>query len=397
MQRKNRRILTITFLTIAMLLAVFEGTTWSKSFSPNVHWTFCIDTSGSMKSKGHMDLLNLVTTKISQEFLDAKKGIIKQGDRISIFSFDDRSRLEATALYQTQNDLTTIKKKLKDMNKRRGSLTFISEAVVKAVQFTETYDQFFKTNALYVFTDGKSEPYSDKWPKAKIEKRKKKDAENFAKISLFKKDRELNVWLGVLKWEAFADAESLVKRMGKAGHLVNLTDFNRLPLEKALANFADSVRSTVNLPQLASIDFGTIPHKVTGPYQRSISFGIKTEKADEPPSIMGLVDFDPDNPSEIAKKHLVEIKASNDKMVLTFELAESNELAPGNYTGKLELLPSPSQFGTLDIQPSQYNVKFKKSGYLTFYFLRGFLPIAAMFVMVSFVFIKIKKRMPIKV
>ena len=67
------------------------------------------------------------------------------------------------------------------------------------------------------------------------------------------------------------------------------------------------------------------------------------------------------------------------------------------YTGKLELLPSPSQFGTLDIQPSQYNVKFKKSGYLTFYFLRGFLPIAAMFVMVSFVFIKIKKRMPIKV
>ena len=41
------------------------------------------------EAKGHMDLLRLVTSKISQEFLDSKKGIIKQGDRISIFSFDE--------------------------------------------------------------------------------------------------------------------------------------------------------------------------------------------------------------------------------------------------------------------------------------------------------------------
>jgi len=185
--------------------------------------------------------------------------------------------------------------------------------------------------------------------------------------------------------------------MGKAGHLVNLTDFNRLPLEKALANFAESVRSTVNLSQLASIDFGTIPHKVTGQYQRSISFDIKTEKTDEPPSIMGRVDFDPDNPSEIAQKHLVQVKASTDKMVLTFELAESNDLEPGDYTGKLELLPSPAQFGTVDIHPAQFDVRFKKSGYLAFYFWRGFLPIATMLIVVAFFLAKIKKRMPIKV
>jgi hypothetical protein len=223
------------------------------------------------------------------------------------------------------------------------------------------------------------------------------DAENFKIISGFKGNQALNVWLGVLKWEAYADAESLVKRMGKAGHLVNLTDFNRLPLERALANFAESVRSTVNLPKLAAIDFGTIPHKITGPYQRSISFGIKTEKADEPPSIMGLVDFDPDNPSEITRKHPVKVKASEDKMVLTFELAGSNDLEPGDYAGKLELLPSPSQFGTVDITPAQFDVKFKKSGYLAFYFWRGFLPIVAMLVVVTFFLAKIKKRMPIKV
>ncbi len=278
------------------------------------------------------------------------------------------------------------------MNERHGSLTFISEAVVKAIRFAETYDEFFKTNALYVFTDGKSEPYSSKWPKDKIEKRKKIDADNFKIISAFKGDQALNVWLGVLKWEAYADAELLVKKMGKAGHLVNLTDFNRLPLERALANFAESVRSTVNLPQLAAIDFGTIPHKITGPYQRSISFGIKTEKSEEPPSIMGLVDFDPDNPSEIGKKHPVQIKASEDKMVLTFELAGSNDLEPGDYTGKLELLPSPSQFGAVDISQAQFDVKFKKSGYLTFYFWRGFLPIAAMLVVVTFSLAKIKRE-----
>ncbi len=85
MRQKNRRTSIITFLTMAILLVVFRGPAWSKGYSPNVHWTFCIDTSGSMKAKGHMDLLKLVTGKISQEFLDSKKGIIKQGDRISIF------------------------------------------------------------------------------------------------------------------------------------------------------------------------------------------------------------------------------------------------------------------------------------------------------------------------
>ena len=397
MEQQKRRIISVTFLTLAFLLVVFTGTTWGTSYSPNVHWTFCIDTSGSMKAKGHMDLLQLITENISKDFLNSKKNIIKQGDRISIFSFDESVRLEATALYQAENDLTTLKKKLKAMNKRHGSLTFISEAIVKAVHFTEKYNQFFQTNALYVFTDGKSEPYSIKWPTDKIEKAKKKDAANFKKIAQLKHDQGLNVWLGVLKWEAFADAKSLVAQMGESGHLVDLTDFNRLPLEKALMNFADSVRLAVNLPHLPAFDFGSIPYKADGPYQKSVSIGIETEKVDSPPSILGHITFDPDNPSEIAQSHPVKIKASRDKMVLTFELAESNDLEPGNYKGKLELLPSPAQFGAIDIRPSQFDVKFKKSGYMAFYLWRGFMPIALMFVIVSFFVAKIKKRLPIKV
>ena len=58
--------------------------------------------------------------------------------------------------------------------------------------------------------------------------------ENFQKISLISKAQGLNVWFGVLKWEAFDDAKSLVAKVGKAGHLVDLKDFNRLSLEKAL-------------------------------------------------------------------------------------------------------------------------------------------------------------------
>ena len=62
------------------------------------------------------------------------------------------------------------------MNKRNGNLTFISEAIVQAVEVSGKYDKFFHTNALYIFTDGKSEPYSSKWSKAKIAARKKRDA-----------------------------------------------------------------------------------------------------------------------------------------------------------------------------------------------------------------------------
>ena len=47
----------------------------NSEYLPNVHWVFCIDTSGSMKMKGHMDLLKLITEKITNEFLDGKKKI----------------------------------------------------------------------------------------------------------------------------------------------------------------------------------------------------------------------------------------------------------------------------------------------------------------------------------
>ena len=114
MEHNKRPILSVTFLTLALLLAISTGVAWSKGYSPNVHWTFCIDTSGSMKAKGQMDLLRLITERISNDFLNPKKNIIKLGDRVSIFSFDEGAKLEATALYQAENDLTTIKKKLKE-------------------------------------------------------------------------------------------------------------------------------------------------------------------------------------------------------------------------------------------------------------------------------------------
>ena len=188
---------------------------WSGERTPNVHWVFCIDTSGSMKTKGHMDLLRLITERISGEFLNDKNELIKTGDRVTILSFDEKARLEATSLYQTENDLSPVRRKLTDLNKRYGSLTFISEAIVQGIDVVKKYDKFFHTNALYVFTDGKSEPYSPKWPTEKIESRKKRDMENFQKISLAGNDPGLNVWIGVLKWEAFEDTRSLVSRMGK--------------------------------------------------------------------------------------------------------------------------------------------------------------------------------------
>jgi hypothetical protein len=74
------------FLIILIVFSLSEKTDcWSRKSSPNVHWVFCLDTSGSMKMKGHMDLLKLITGKITDEFLDSKKNIINTGDRITIF------------------------------------------------------------------------------------------------------------------------------------------------------------------------------------------------------------------------------------------------------------------------------------------------------------------------
>ncbi len=391
---------SVTVFVLTLFIFFFCFTTkvaWSKSYSPSVHWVFCVDTSGSMKMKGRMDLLKFITQKITTEFLDAKKTIMKTGDRITIFSFDERARLEATSLYQTESDLLQIKDKLKAMNKRSGNLTFISEAIVQAVGVINKYSQFFDTNALYVFTDGKSEPYSPRWAKKKIAARKQKDANNFKKISLVANDRGLNVWLGVLKWEAFDDAKAFVKRMGKSGHLVDLTDFNRLSLEKALTTFAESVRSNIKIANLKKIDFGTIPYKGETIYQKNLTFNIQTDKIAEPPPIMGRINFDPDNPSEMGKNYPVQIKTSEDKMVLNFQIGDSKKLKPGKYKGKLDLSSSKQHFGALVIEPAQVNVEFEKAGYLSFYVWRvvivGVVGILFLFFLVN----KIKKKMPIKV
>ena len=367
------------------------------SYSPNVHWVFCVDTSGSMKKKGHLDLLKLITDKITNEFLNTRKNIIRAGDRISIFSFDDGARLEATALYQTESDILAIRDKLKQMNKRSGNLTFISDAIVKASDFTRQYSNFFHTNALYVFTDGKSDPYSKKWPAKKRELRKKKDMENFQKISQLGRFDELNVWLGVLRWEAFNDAKSLVTKMGKGGHLVDLTDFNRLSLEKALANFAETVRATVKFPYTKAIDLGTIPYKQTNPYETNISLKMQTQKMDQPPLIAGRISFDPDNPSEIKQDTPVEIKTAEDKMVLNFEIPETGKMKPGKYRAKLNVFPDHIQFGALVIEPSQFDVTFTKSGYLSFYVWRVIAGFLISFSLIVYFANKVRKRMPIKV
>ena len=308
--RKYNTKIFVSTIFIFFLFFFISKDCRGNQYSPNVHWVFCIDTSGSMKTKDHMDLLKFITGKITDGFIDAGKNIVKTGDRITIFSFDQDVRLEATALYQTENDILPIRSKLEEMNKRNGSLTFISEAIVQAIDFTNKYNQFFHTNALYVFTDGKSEPYSSNWSKEKIEARKKRDAENFKKISLSGKEHGLNVWLGVLKWEAFNDARYLVSKMGKGGHLVDLTDFNRLSLEKALIDFSETVRAKVQVFDTKDIDLGTINYGSVSPYQKKISLNIQKDKNDLTPNIIGRISFDPDNPSEIAKTYPVEIKTT---------------------------------------------------------------------------------------
>ncbi len=369
----------------------------SSERSLNVHWVFAIDTSGSMKLKGQRNLLKAITEKITDEFLDVSKLIIKTGDRITILSFDEEVRLEATSLYQTDNDLATIRTRLNDLNKRSGSLTFISEAVVRATDLVEKYNQFFHTNAVYVFTDGKSEPYSPKWPADRIEKRKERDKENFQKISLISKTQGLNVWFGVLKWEAFDDARSLVARAGKGAHLVDLTDFNRLSLEKALNDFSRSVRSEVKLSPIQKIDLGTIPYKSGDSYQTNISLDMSTIRTAEPPSIVGVIDFYRDNPSQVNGGAQLEIRSTEDKIVLNFALADSDSLSAGTYRGKLKLFPSQAQYGALQIEPSQFDVEFKKIGAVGFFLWRVLAVLLLGSILLIWLVNKIKKKMPLRI
>jgi hypothetical protein len=351
-----------------------------------------------MKMKGQMDLLKEITNRITKEFIDSKEKILRIGDRVTLFSLDQDVRLEATSLYQTEDDLVVIKNKLKKMNKRKGSLTFISEAIVQAMEITNKYSKFFHTNALYIFTDGKSEPYSLKWSKKKIKARKKRDLDNFKKISLSGKEHGLNVWLGVLKWEAFEDAKKLVKNMGKGGHFVDLTDFNRLSVAKALRDYSETVRINVQIPNARDLDFGTIPY-ANGDfsYNKNIVLAMETDKGKTMPAIRGLIKFDPQNPSEITRELPLQVKTTEDQIFLNFNIADVDKLKPGTYTGKLTLFPSRKHFGTLVIEPSQLNVEFKKSGFIGFYAWKALLAGVAGLMLLFYVTNKVKRRLPIKV
>ena len=397
MKRYKCAVWLFVFIILLLSSQFTVENSWGGEYTPNVHWVFCIDTSGSMKTRGHMDLLELITERISDEFLDVNKNLIRTGDRITIFAFDEGVKLAATSLYQTENDLSSVKEELKDLNKRRGSLTFISEAIVQAIDVVGKYDKFFHTNALYVFTDGKSEPYSPKWSSKRIEARKKRDMKNFKRISLAGNEHDLNVWVGVLKWEAFEDAKSLVNRMGKGGHLVDLTNFNRLSLEKALIDFAQTVRAEVKISDITNIDFGTIPYKGSETYEKNLSVGMQTDKIHEPPAIIGSINFDPDNPSEIKGKHHLKIQTTENKMVLDFKIANINELDPGTYKGKLRLVPSKVHYGALVIEPSQIDVKFKKSGVVRFYFWKIGIALILGSLLLVYLITKIKRKMPIKI
>ena len=398
MMCEKKYSIPIFVFIIAIFVISFTGkASWGRQYLPNVHWIFCVDTSGSMKLKGNMDLLKEITGRITDEFLDPKKKIITIGDRITIFSFDESVRLEATSLYQTENDLHVLKAKLKEMNKRNGNLTFISEAIVQAVEVSGKYDKFFHTNALYIFTDGKSEPYSSKWPKAKITARKKRDKNNLEKISLSGKEHGLNIWLGVLKWEAFEDAKKFVNKMGKGGHLVDMTDFNRLSVAKALRDFSETVRTNVTITKVEDIDFGTIPYNNKEIYRKNISYALEMDNGNEPPPIAGRITFDPDNPSEIARELPLAIKTTSDKMVINFNLANTNRLKSGKYKGKLTFAPAESRFGALVIEPAHVNVQFKKSSFLGSYAWKAAIVGVVGLLFLLFIISKIKKKMPIKI
>ena len=101
MYRKKYSLTIFLFGVFTFASSAMAVETRSQDFSPNVHWVFCIDTSGSMKAKGSMDLLKVITEKITSDFTDIDKKIVKVGDRITVFSFDEEVRLEATSLYQT--------------------------------------------------------------------------------------------------------------------------------------------------------------------------------------------------------------------------------------------------------------------------------------------------------
>ncbi len=186
--------------------------------------------------------------------------------------------------------------------------------------------------------------------------------------------------------------------MGKGGHFVDLTDFNRLSVAKALKDFSETVRVNVRIPKARGIDFGTIPYSNGDfSYSKSISLALQTDKGNTRPAIMGYIKFDPENPSEISPALPLPIKTTEDKIFLNFNIADVDKLKPGTYTGKLNLYPSRKHFGALVIEPSQLNVEFKKSGFVGFYAWKALLAGVAGLLLLFYVVNKVKRKLPIKV
>ena len=121
------------------------------------------------------------------------------------------------------------------------------------------------------------------------------------------------------------------------------------------------------------------------------------DKTLESPAITASIKFDPDNPSEIKEEPQIEIQTTEDKMVLSFQMTNGNELDPGTYRGKLRLSPSQTHYGALVIEPSQFAVKFKKSGVVRSYFWKGAAVLILGPLLLIFLLSKVKRKMPIKI
>jgi hypothetical protein len=145
------------------------------------------------------------------------------------------------------------------------------------------------------------------------------------------------------------------------------------------------------------VDFGTVPYNVNLPYEKNISLGIETDKRNVAPPIIGRIKFDPDNPLEIPQGPPLDIKTTGDKMVLNFRLARPDKLKPGTYKGKLEFLPSKASFGALEIEPSQFDIEFKKSGFVSFYLWRILVVFLLSLLLLFYLVNKVKRKMPIRV
>jgi hypothetical protein len=117
----------------------------------------------------------------------------------------------------------------------------------------------------------------------------------------------------------------------------------------------------------------------------------------ESSAITASIKFDPDNPSEIKAEPQIKIQTTENKMVLSFQMANSNELDPGTYRGKLRLSPSQTYYGALVIQPSQFEVRFRKSSVVRSYFWKVAAALILGSLLLIFLLNKVKRKIPIKI